>query len=86
MLTIAVVLAADVEVTDEARGAAILCALGALSERQRFAFVCHELNGETFDAIAPKLGVHRARVQQLVREAEQVIALDLALWADRMAA
>ena len=78
--------AADVEVSDLARGAAILCALGALTERQRFAFVCHELNGESYAVVARRMGVTRERVRHLCDRAATVIAGDLALWADRMAA
>lgn len=71
---------------DLARGAAILCALGSLSEKQRFAFVCHKVNGDSLATVGRGLGVTKQYARQLVDQAQNILDLDLALWRDRMAA
>ena len=62
---------------DVAEGAAVLCALGALPDRERHAFIRYRVQGLTGEQVAAELGVCRERVRQLSNRAERKLRQEL---------
>ena len=61
-------------------GAAYLCALGSLSERERLVLWLRFVEGMTFAALAERFGVTRSRVGQIVDRAAQKVESRTAGW------
>jgi DNA-directed RNA polymerase specialized sigma24 family protein len=71
---------------ETAAGAALICALGHLTEKQRRVFVLHELHGQTLAEIADQLGITRSATWLLYGKAQRHLADELEPWREALAA
>lgn len=71
---------------DTAVGAAIICALAELPEKQRYAVIGHLIRGETLDTLAARQGVSRSAIGQSEKHGLAKLARTLAPLRDLLAA
>lgn len=67
-----------------AAGAALLVALGRLTDRQRHAFIARHWRGLSQGQVALELGVTHSRVQQLEHKAQVRLAMLLAPYREAL--
>ena len=72
--------------SETAAGAALICALGHLTEKQRRVFVAHALHGKHLSEIADELGVSRNETWLLYGKAQRHLANELSPWREALAA